>query len=389
MDRSSYILICIPCLLVGGTEMQTLRLVEALAQGGYQVVVCCYFEYHFNVVQQFKAAGANVVCLSAYGKRPDCQRKIRRFLRNGLKRVVEEYHPRVAHVQYMAPGALPLLYLHRLKVPTLLATLHTSADIYTSLRPIHFLQRHWVRAFTCVTLAAEKGFFGNSKLYAPQSPLDKHNHFTIYNCLGKTVEVSAENASANTAHMQGKAHGTSLTHPVIGTVLRLENIKGADLVIPAFHIVRKTLAEARLIIVGDGKLRDTMQQQQRDLNLPADSIIWTGRITPNQLPEQYAQMDIAWVPSRSEGFGLSAVEAMALGVPVVTSNIGGLSEIITDGKDGMLVPAENVGALAERTISLLQDASLLQKVALAGCQRAQDFTFEKYKANILSLYSKL
>lgn len=374
MEDSSHVLICIPCLMVGGTEMQTLRLVEALMEGGYQVVVCCYFEYNFNVVQQFKATGATVVCLSAYGKRPDNMREIRRFLRKGLHRVVEEYHPRIAHVQYMAPGALPLLYLHRLKVPALLATLHTSADIYSSLRFIHFLQLHWVRVFTCVTLTAEKGFFGDSQLFNPRTQLKRHNHFTIYNCLGKEVK-----------HSQQYSH----SHPTIGVVLRLENIKGADLVIPAFYKVRQSVPDARLIIVGDGRLRAMMEQQQKETNLPVDSIIWTGRLTPDQLPEQYALMDIVWVPSRSEGFGLSAIEAMAQGVPVIASNIGGLAEIVTDGVDGMLVPPGNVDAIAERTITMLKDATLIQRLSQAGIQRAQDFSFDKYKENILSLYSKI
>lgn len=374
MDNTSNVLICIPCLMVGGTEVQTLHLVEALREGGHEVVVCCYFEYNFNIVQQFKATGATIVCLSAYGKRPKSLRETRRFLRDGLRRVVKEYHPRIAHVQYMAPGALPLLYLHRLRVPVLLATLHTSADIYSSHHLIHFLQRHLVRAFTCVTLAAEKGFFCNSQLFDPHIQLNEHNHFTIYNCTGKGVK-----------HSRKPLH----PYPTIGTILRLEHIKGADIIVPAFCKVRRSIPNARLIIVGDGTLRAMMEQQQKEMRLPADSILWRGRLTPNQLYEQYALMDIAWVPSRSEGFGLTAIEAMAQGVPVIATDIGGLSEIVTDGENGLLVPPEDTDALADTTTTVLNDDIRLQRLSLAGIQRAQYFTFEKYKENILALYSKI
>ena len=63
------VLIGIPCLKTGGTEIQTLRLVEALTDAGYNCVTVCYFEYDFAMVQAFERAGSHVVCLSAYGPR--------------------------------------------------------------------------------------------------------------------------------------------------------------------------------------------------------------------------------------------------------------------------------------------------------------------------------
>ena len=64
MNKS--ILIAIPCLRVGGTEIQTLRLVEALTDNGYHCVTVCYFEYDFAMRQRFEEAGSKVVCLSAF-----------------------------------------------------------------------------------------------------------------------------------------------------------------------------------------------------------------------------------------------------------------------------------------------------------------------------------
>src|SRR5574344_724455 len=112
------VVIRLPCVKIGCTEIQTLRLVEALIDGGYNVVTVCYFEYEFLMVQQFKAAGSKVVCLSAYGSRPLGVLQQYKFLRTGLKRVVNEYRPKIAHVQYMAPGAMPIIILHKKKKKT-------------------------------------------------------------------------------------------------------------------------------------------------------------------------------------------------------------------------------------------------------------------------------
>lgn len=353
--------------------MQTLRLAQALKEGGYHVVVCCYFEYKFEIVQAFQQMGCKVVCLSAYGKRPEDPRALRRFLKTGLKRTVAEYRPDIAHVQYESPGALPIWRLRRLGIKTLYATLHTTADLCPSLRLVRFLQKHCVKAFTCVSQAAEKGFFGGSSLYAFDTRLAKHNHFTLYNCLPAKWQRQARTA------------GQSLT---IGVVARLEATKGADLVIPAFAQVLKAIPDARLLLVGDGKLRETMETQQKQLSIPSGKIAWTGMLPYEKLAEQYAKMHLAWVPSRSEGFGLCAVEAMSQSVPVVASNVGGLSEIIHDGKDGLLFPAGDGHALAERTISLWNDKELLHSMADAASKRAADFSFEQYKELVLNLYGK-
>ena len=371
------VLIAIPCLKVGGTEMQTLRLVEALTDRGYHCVTVCYFEYDFAMRQRFESAGSKVVCLSAYGQRPQRQIDVYRFLKQGLKRVVQEYRPKIAHVQYMAPGAIPIMILKRLGVKTIIATLHTDASIYKSLKLVHFLQRHVVTAFTCVSQKAEQSFFGNSNLLDDKTILNKRNHFTIYNCLGAKYAVKPE-ASAFTTPDEA----------VIGIVARLEKIKGADLVIPAFAKILQHSSKYRLLIVGDGQLREMMKQQQQELGVDESRVIWAGRVDYEKLTDFYSQMTVVWMPSRSEGFGLSAVEAMANGCPVIASRVGGLEEIIKDNINGVLFKSEDINDLVDKTIALLERKDLLQMKQQAIAQ-AQRFSFEHYATLIGSLYSKL
>ncbi len=372
------VLIGIPCLKTGGTEIQTLHLVEALTSGGYHCVTVCYFEYDFTMVQRFEQAGSRVVCLSAYGTRPEGKRNTYKFLKNGLKRVVSEYRPKIAHIQYMAPGAMPIVILNKLGIKTIIATLHTDASIYKSLWLIHYLQKHKTAAFTCVTEIAERSFFGNSTLYDDETVLKRHNHITIHNCLPPHTYLHPIDQPI-----------TSHTMPTIGFVARLESIKGADYVLPAYAKVLKAIPECKLIIVGDGKLREKMEQQQRDLQINDNLITWAGRLEYHNLAEQYHKMDVVWVPSRSEGFGLSAIEAMAQGCPVVASATGGLREIINNDVDGLLFENSNTDDLAAKTIELLSNKQKLEEMKSHAFENAKRYCFEEYKDRILSFYSKI
>lgn len=153
------VLVCIPCLMTGGTEIQTLNLVRALVTGGHKVLTVCYFEYASEMVSRFQEAGSEVICLSKDGSRIGGWKGII-FLYKGLRKILKQYRPEVAHIQYMAPGAIPILLLCLLGIHQIIATAHTPADIYSSLRLVHFVQRHCVRAFTCITELAERSFFG-------------------------------------------------------------------------------------------------------------------------------------------------------------------------------------------------------------------------------------
>jgi len=359
------VLIAIPCLKTGGTEIQALRLVEALVQGGYQVVTVCYFEYDFDMVQQYRMAGSKVECLSAFGNRPQGIKEQYRFLKKGLLRIVNEYQPDIAHVQYMAPGALPILILKRLGVRNIIATSHTMADIYKNLFLIKFLQKFVLRAFTCITENAEKSFFGSSSLFSRNTSLKHHNHFTIYNCLAPKYNIVNRNENRQSIR--------------IGFVSRLEPIKGADFILPAFALLKQKYPQATLTVVGDGKMKDEMQRQQKELQL---DVKWIDRQPYHRLPSIYQNIDYLWMPSRSEGFGLTAIEGMANGCVVIASTIGGLPEILPC-KEWLCQPQDPC-SLAETTIKVISSPSPCDIES-----HVRQYQFDNYSENILSLYSKI
>ena len=400
-------LICIPCLMTGGTEIQTLNTVRALVQGGHEVTVACYFEHTPYMIGQFEEAGAKVLLFSPDGNRQGGWRIVP-FLYKNLRSVIKAVRPDMVHVQYMAPGAMVILLLWLMRVKNIIATVHTAADIYKDLRLIHFIQRHCVRAWICITERAEHSFFGSSQLYSKNMVLGKRNHFTIYNALPFRQPVNCDDSQVNVAEQRLKetqsqgddspatplrftsnsvAIHLSEAAPVLGLVSRLEHIKGMALIVPAFAEVRKRFPDVQLLVVGDGSLRAAMEQQAMALGCD-DAVTWAGRQPQEELSQYYSRMDIVLMPSRSEGFGLTAIEAMAHGCVVVASDIGGLPEVVRDGVCGLLHRSEDVKDMAEKICSLIASSELYRSLQKNALQHVQKFSFQRYAELIHNLYSK-
>lgn len=371
------VLVGIPCLLTGGTEIQTLSLVEALIAAGHEVTVACYFEHAEAMVARYEAAGARVELLSADGSRPVGIKQITTFLYKRFKDVVRRWHPDVAHVQYMAPGALPILILRWLGVRTIVATAHTSGDIYSSLRLVHWLTRHILTAFQCITLRAEKSFFGDARMFSGAMPWRKRgNHFTIYNTLPGYISVADTGRRIKSGPPK-----------VIGVVSRLERIKGMDLVVPAFVRIHAQYPGTRLLIVGDGSLRDMIESQVADAGL-TDCVEFAGRQTQDRLQAYYDKIDVLLMPSRSEGFGLTAIEGMARGCVVVAADTGGLPEVVT-ADAGLLHRPGDEADIADKVLSLLADSDRLTRLGVGAVARASIFSAQEYGRQIAGWYSRL
>ncbi|MBP5326506.1 MAG: glycosyltransferase family 4 protein [Bacteroidales bacterium] len=377
MASKTTVLIGIPCLLTGGTEIQTLHLVQALVESGYRCVTVCYFEHDDIMVSRYRDIGSEVICLSPKGTRPASNKEVWSFLKEGLKKVVEKYQPQITHVQYMAPGAMPILILNHLGVKNILATVHTDASIYKRLWMVRYLQRRKTKAFLCVSETAEKSFFGKSRLYTPGISIKRHNHFTIYNCLSPETIIKDSNGNIVEDNY------------VIGFVARLEAIKGADYVIPAFAKLLEKIENCCLEIVGDGKLLNSMKQQQKELGISSEKIHWHGMVPYSQLQYIYDTISLLWVPSRSEGFGLTAIEAMAHGCPVVATRTGGLVDFVGSDENGALFTPGDIDMLVYKTIEILSNRGKYAVMRNNAVNTAKKNTYEKYKEKITDLYSQL
>ena len=164
------------------------------------------------------------------------------------------------------------------------------------------------------------------------------------------------------------------TGPLVVACGRLKSLKGFNYLIDAVAEVRKGGLPARLWIVGEGEERRSLEGQVERLGLGGAVRLLGFQSNPFKF---MAAADVFVLSSLFEGFGNVIVEAMACGTPVVATDCPyGPAEIITDGRDGLLVPPADAGALARALSRVLGDAGLRESLAREGLKRAEDFRAE-------------
>jgi glycosyltransferase involved in cell wall biosynthesis len=173
---------------------------------------------------------------------------------------------------------------------------------------------------------------------------------------------------------------------IVGVVARLEPEKGHPTLIEAWPIVLRAVPDAYLLIVGEGSRRDALEAQARELRV-AHRVVFTGR--RDDVPAVTAALDVAVLPSYREAQGLTILEAMALSRPVVASNVGGIPEMIEDGRTGLLVPPHDADALAAAIIRLLKNHPLADTLGRAGHDMVHDrFCIELMVGATQSIYDE-
>ncbi len=152
---------------------------------------------------------------------------------------------------------------------------------------------------------------------------------------------------------------------VIGTVANLSGDKDIETLLKAFaNMVVETGYALSLRIIGDGPRTKALHELANHLDIYKNVHFMGFR---KDVPEQLAKFDIFVLSTRTEGFGISILEAMASGVPVVASRVGGVPEIIADGKNGLLFDVGDVSALADKIVKLIEDDEL-RKLLVANAK---------------------
>ena len=166
---------------------------------------------------------------------------------------------------------------------------------------------------------------------------------------------------------------------VIGTVKTLADLYGIDYILKAAAIVKQQVPDINLKIriSGDGPKEEELKTLSENLGLASDTV-FTGRISQEEAAVEWANMDIAIIPSvLYESFGVAAIEAEASAVPVIISDVGGLMETTLPGESSIVTPKKDADAIADAILKLYHDPRLRKKMAEAG----HKYVTEKYELN--------
>ncbi|HTL80891.1 MAG TPA: glycosyltransferase [Bacteroidia bacterium] len=159
---------------------------------------------------------------------------------------------------------------------------------------------------------------------------------------------------------------------VFGTVKSLEKVYGTDILIRAFAEAKKHIGEeCGLLLVGGGSLENELMELAQKLGVN-ESVHFVGRIDHTEVPRYHNAIDIFMNLSRYESFGVSVLESMSCGKPVIVSDTGGLAEIVSNGVDGIKVPVEDIAKAAEAMIILAEDHELRKRMGEMGRKKVID-----------------
>jgi len=155
--------------------------------------------------------------------------------------------------------------------------------------------------------------------------------------------------------------------------------------IRAFQNVRASFPQAHLTIAGSGPDEPRLRQAVQDMGL-ADVVQFSGRLERDAMADLYRSADLMLNPSLADNMPNSVLEAWASGVPVVSTNVGGIPHLAQDGVTASLVLPADPAAMAQACVALLSDAALWQQRSKAGIQEAQRYTWTCVQPVLATVY---
>jgi glycosyltransferase involved in cell wall biosynthesis len=355
LHRHFHIVHLVSSLQVGGMEQFVLRIAEEQRQQGHTVTVLALHDGPLRA----KEIGVPVIVLRD-------ARRIGRGFQAAL--TMRRLHPHIAHAHNRSSLKYALLgkWLAGARV---VMTRHGQDPRYSPTR------REWRQtdAVVAVSEAAAKVLRSDSPAYSDKVRVIL-NGVAFQPPQRRREEVRAE---------------LGLSEEPVGIIVaRIDHQKGHDCLLEAAARLAKSGLCVTLLIVGDGTARPEMESLAGKLGLRPEQIRFLG--FRSDIPDLLAASDFFVLPSLNEGLPLSVLEAMAQGLPVVATPVGGIPEIILSNQHGLLVPVNDPSALAAALRTLVCDADLRHRLGGCGQERVREhFSFQKMAREYEALYANL
>ena len=367
-------------LTMGGSSENTVSTIEALERAGYASTLVLGPQSEPPIVEDARRRGCRVVEVDGLVREVSPARDVAAVLQ--LRRLFRRARPAIVHTHTSKAGFVGRLAAWLAGVPAVIHQPHG-----------HIFYGYWHRPQTALFVALERIAAHWTDRIVTLTPREIDEH--LERGIGRRRQYAVVPSGVPTAALRSAAPARAdararLGLPpeayVIAGVGRLVPIKGFDLLVAALADVVAHVPAARVLLIGDGAERDALEAQARALGV-ADRLCITGSVG-DSIP-MLAAADVLAAPSRNEGMGRVLVEAMALGLPVVGTRVGGIPDVIDDGECGLLVPPDDAAALAEALVELGCDVARRAKLAAAARPRAEAFSTAVAAAAMRVVYDGL
>jgi glycosyltransferase involved in cell wall biosynthesis len=362
-SRSARVLLVVDSLEVGGAERHVVDLASALRRKGHEVEVACSIAGGLS--KPLEEVGVPVRPLT----RRLVKRRVSLAYARGIRKLLREGRFDLVHAHIYASAVAAAVATRGTGLP-LVVTEHTEAS----------WQNLWARLFSRWTYRRAR------QIIAVSTPIERR--------LIERDGVSPERvtlipnavipASGNPPSLADTLPDGWLEMPLVGVVARLQPEKGVATFLKAAAHVSMVSPEARFLVVGDGPLREELVDLVGRVGLRERVHFLGYRVDAQRL---IGLLDVLVVPSLTEGSPLIVLEAMAAGVPVVASAVGGIPDQVRHGEVGVLVPPDDPNALAGALGALLEDPALARRLGEAGRRRTEnEFSHEALVRRIEAVY---
>ena len=362
------VLLLIKGLSRGGAEQLLLSSIPYHDSSRFEYLVAYVVALKNSIAGELESAGMRVVSL-ADGGRGGWIRRLRNLVQTER---IDLIH---SHLPYSSLGA-------RIGLPR-----NTVKHVYTehAVWELYHRATYWANMLTLNRVDHVFAVSQHVRLsmrypkvlrFLPMAPVE-----TLYH----GIDFSALD-SWNTPDGIRAEFGIGPQAPLIGSVSNFGPKKGQEYLLQAIPHVRRENPGLRAILVGQGRFEPEMRRLSSSLGLD-DAVIFTG-YRPDA-PRIASAFDVFVLPSVNEGLSIALIEAMAQGKPSVVTNAGGLPEVVRDGVEGLVVPAQDPQALAAGVLRLLADPAVRTRMGEAARRRARDFDIRRAVARMEEVYAEL
>ncbi len=300
---------------------------------------------------------------------------------NAVRKLLVKYSPDILHTHGQRGGLIGRLaaQLQPIKI------IHTEHTYTHDFKTDHgFL--HWthLRAMQTLDLVTDKVIAVSEavKIFLDTARISKaHKIVTIHN----GIETRRPKVLEKEVKAFKEEHGLGSKDCVIGTIGSLNKQKDTATLVKSFAGIQKRWPNSKLLIIGRGELKRELENLSARLGI-AEKVIFTGSLSNVEIPLQ--AMNIFVLPSKSEAFGISILEAMRAEVPIIASKVGGIPEIIKHNLNGLLVEQGDVKKLTTTILKLLNDKKLQKKLVKQYPDTLKNFTATKMVKAVEKLYEE-